>query len=335
MSLPAQRKQRRLAHVLSALTPPSASNAAYAPHSRTCQLSLELSRVLSAHAPALCVVACRAAEIADGPEYRAPAFADMLPELSAPGATPERLQHLYDHGFVIVDDFVGSPWIPALRDAGRRVTEALAPEHVYTKIDGSKGYVHRAGKEQEPWAIRGLIHPAWNEPVFAEFHGSPEFTSFVESWCDDWSKEHAVLGGMLLWCNPRRIENGPSWHRDTTWWGTGKSYFAQREVRGEGPEAYSEETERCASLALAPSPLIFSYKYEKSLCGTGCAGRRSPMPTPSHKPGRGGVSACSSPSSTSECASLACLSCVCMSVCLSLACGCLCVCASLCVSHHI
>ena len=168
----------------------------------------------------------------------------MLPELSAPGATPERLQHLYDHGFVIVDDFVGSPWIPALRDAGRRVTEALAPEHVYTKIDGSKGYVHRAGTEQEPWAIRGLIHPAWNEPVFAEFHGSPEFTSFVESWCDDWSKEHAVLGGMLLWCNPRRIENGPSWHRDTTWWGTGKSYFAQREVRGEGPEAYSEETER-------------------------------------------------------------------------------------------
>ena len=52
------------------------------------------------------------------------------------------------------------------------------------------------------------------------------------------------MGGMLLWCNPRRIENGPSWHRDTTWWGTGKSYFAQREVRGEGPEAYSEETER-------------------------------------------------------------------------------------------
>jgi len=172
-------------------------------------------------------------------------FADMLPELSGQrGATPERLKHLYDHGFVIVDDFVGSPWIPVLREAGRRVTEACAPEHAYTKIDSSKGYVHRAGKEQEPWAIRGLIHPAWHESAFAEFHGSPEFTGFVESWCDDWSKEQAVLGGMLLWCNPRRIENGPSWHRDTTWWGTGKGYFAQREVRGEGPEAYSEDTER-------------------------------------------------------------------------------------------
>ena len=34
-------------------------------------------------------------------------------------------------------------------------------------------------------------------------------------------------------------------HRDVTWWGaTGESYFAQREARGEGPEAYSEEVEK-------------------------------------------------------------------------------------------
>ena len=31
--------------------------------------------------------------------YRAPAFADFKPELSAPGATPERLAHLEEHGF--------------------------------------------------------------------------------------------------------------------------------------------------------------------------------------------------------------------------------------------
>ena len=29
---------------------------------------------------------------------------------------------------------------------------------------------------------------------------------------------------------------------------------------------------RCASIALSPLPLIFSYKYEKSLCGTGLWG---------------------------------------------------------------
>ena len=32
--------------------------------------------------------------------YSAPAFADSKPELSAPGATPERLEHLRQHGFV-------------------------------------------------------------------------------------------------------------------------------------------------------------------------------------------------------------------------------------------
>ena len=175
--------------------------------------------------------------------YRAPAFADMKPELSAPGATPERLEHLREHGFVIINDFVDNPWIPILREAGRRVTESCAPEHVYNKIDCSKGYVHRTGEEQ-PWAIRGLIHPAFNEPSFADFHGSSDFLDFVSSWCDGLQPEDMVLGGLLLWANPRTHENKLGWHRDTTWWGTGKRYFAQEDDRGEGPDAYSEETER-------------------------------------------------------------------------------------------
>ena len=174
--------------------------------------------------------------------YRAQSFADSKPELAAPGGTPERLAHLKEHGFVIITDFVGSPWIPILREAGRRVTEGSAPQHVYGKIDCSKGHVHRA-KVDEPWAIRGIIHPAFGEPSFAEFHGSPEFLSFVESWCG-LRPEDTALGGMLLWCNPRLHENGPSWHRDTTWWGTGKPYFAQGTDHVEGPEAYSEEVEK-------------------------------------------------------------------------------------------
>ena len=86
--------------------------------------------------------------------YRATAFADSKPELAAPGATPERLDHLREHGFVIITDFVDNPWIPVLREAGRRVTEACAPEHGYSKIDCSKGYVHRAGGN-EPWGDPG------------------------------------------------------------------------------------------------------------------------------------------------------------------------------------
>ena len=175
--------------------------------------------------------------------YRSSAFADAKPELAAPGATPERLAHLKEHGFVIITDFVDNPWIAILREAGRRVTEACSPNHGYSKIDCSQGYVHRT-QDDEPWAIRGLIHPAFGEPSFAEFHGSEDFLSFVHSWCHGLQPEEMVMSGMLLWCNPRRRENQLSWHRDVTWWGTGKPYFAQREVRGEGPEAYSEEVEK-------------------------------------------------------------------------------------------
>ncbi len=175
--------------------------------------------------------------------YRAPAFADFNPEHSAPGATPERLAHLEEQGFVIINDFVDSDWIPILREAGRRVTEACAPEHGYDKLDLSKGYIHRA-KADEPWAIRGLIHPAFKEPSFAEFHGSTEMLDFVASWCHGLQPEDLVMSGMLLWCNPRKNEHNLSWHRDVTWWGTGKPYLSQKEVRGDGPEAYTEELEK-------------------------------------------------------------------------------------------
>ena len=175
--------------------------------------------------------------------YRAPAFADFQPGLAAPGCTPERLAYLEEHSFVIIDDFVDSSWIPILREAGRRLTTACAPENGYDVIDSSRGYVHRAA-EQEPWAIRGLAHPAFKEPCFSAFHGSDEFLAFVESWCHGLQPEDMTYSGLLLWCNPRKNEMGPSWHRDTTWWGTGKPYFSQEEVRGESPEDYSEEVER-------------------------------------------------------------------------------------------
>ena len=175
--------------------------------------------------------------------YRAQVFADAKSELAAPGATPERLGHLAEHGFVIINDFVDNPWIPVLREAGRRVTEACAPDHGYSKLDCSKGYVHRT-RDDEPWAIRGLTHPAFGEPSFAEFHGSPDFLSFVHSWCHGLQPKDMVMASLLLWCNPRRHANGPTWHRDATWWGTGEPYFAQQDNQGKGSEAYSEAIEK-------------------------------------------------------------------------------------------
>ena len=173
--------------------------------------------------------------------YRATQFADFSPEHATHGCTPERLAHLEEHGFVIINDFVDSDWISVLLDAGRRLTEACAPEHGYSKIDCSKGFVHRHG-EQEPWAIRGIIHPALGEPVFAEFHGSAEWLNLVKAWCGA-SPEELWMTPMLLWCNPRKGEMGPGWHRDVIWWGSGKEHPAGSR-KTYGPEDYAEEVER-------------------------------------------------------------------------------------------
>lgn len=175
--------------------------------------------------------------------YRAPAFADFNPEHSAPGLTPERLAHLEEHGFVIINDFVDSPWIEKLREAGRRVTKACAPEVGYDVIDTSKGYVHRA-EEDEPWALRGIMHPAFGEPVFAEFHGSDDFVGFCSSWCGGLDREDLVMGHSLLWCNQQKSEHALGWHRDLSWWGTGERKPSQRDDRATNVDDYTEEVER-------------------------------------------------------------------------------------------
>jgi ectoine hydroxylase-related dioxygenase (phytanoyl-CoA dioxygenase family) len=174
--------------------------------------------------------------------YRAPAYADFNPGHSAPGGTSERLAHLEEHGYVIINDFVNSPWIPKLREAGRRVTEACRPEVGYDRIDSSRGYVHRTDND-EPWAIRGIMHPAFGVPAFPEFHGSDEFVGFCASWCGDFNREDLVMGHSLLWSNPRYKDNALGWHRDLSWWGTGKRKPSQRDDRATNVEEYTEEVE--------------------------------------------------------------------------------------------
>ena len=176
--------------------------------------------------------------------YRAPAFADARPELAAPGATPERLAHLQEHGFVIINDFVGNPWIPILREAGRRVTEACsAGERLQQdrQLEGVRAPRPGGGAVGDPGPRPSRLRGAG---LCRSSTARPSFLGFVESWCNGLGPEDMVSGGMLLWCNPRGYENQLGWHRDVTWWGTGKSYLAQREVRGDTPEDYSEEVER-------------------------------------------------------------------------------------------
>jgi hypothetical protein len=174
--------------------------------------------------------------------YRAPAFADFNTDHSTPGLTEERLAHLDEHGFVIISDFVDSPWIPKLREAGRRVTQACSPEVGYDKIDTSKGYVHRTA-DDEPWAIRGIMHPALEEPDFVAFQGSDDFVGFCSSWCGGFDREDLVMGHSLLWSNPRVNDYRLGWHRDLSWWGDGERKPSQRDDRATNVDDYTEEVE--------------------------------------------------------------------------------------------
>ena len=51
--------------------------------------------------------------------YRATAFADFNPNSQHPAPHQSVWRHLKEHGFLIINDFEDSPWIPILRDAGR------------------------------------------------------------------------------------------------------------------------------------------------------------------------------------------------------------------------
>ena len=116
------------------------------------------------------------------PTFRAPCPCEHPAPSPLTASTPR---------YVIVDDFVGSPQLPALLEASRRIVAAANARD--GRLDLSKGYVHRASarrkesidrpqwsggahtfEQEEAWAIRGLIHPAWHEPVFAEFCASAE-----------------------------------------------------------------------------------------------------------------------------------------------------------------
>jgi hypothetical protein len=156
----------------------------------------------------------------------------------APGTSPStsHLEALERVGWTVVDDFVGSQFLPELLAASRRVI-AAANNTSFKSAGSCPTYVHRAsscrkesadrpqwsGKshtfvEEEAWAIRGLIHPAWHEPIFAEFCASDEVLAFVRRWtgCE---KEELTHGDPTLFCAPTEGDFSEGYHRDARWWG--------------------------------------------------------------------------------------------------------------------
>ena len=116
------------------------------------------------------------------PGRSATAAASASPQCSAEllSPTPRHWAALERDGWTVVDDFVGSEYLPALLAASRRV-----PAAANAAISASPVYLHRASPlrkesadqpqwsgasatftQQEAWAIRGLIHPWFDEPIF-------------------------------------------------------------------------------------------------------------------------------------------------------------------------
>lgn len=70
-------------------------------------------------------------------------------------------------------------------------------------------YTHRT-KTDEPWAIRGLFAPEFNEPIFAEYLMCEEVMPFVHHFLGD----KLTLGTVLIFTNPHDKDWGFGWHRD-------------------------------------------------------------------------------------------------------------------------
>ena len=117
------------------------------------------------------------------------------------GATPERLAHLEKFGFVILDDFVDSPYIARMREDARRIVdEANSP---YPHPVHTAGYIHRGVADGSSSAIRGVYHPAFRSPSFAEFFSSEEVLAFTKSWTG-LEKEQLRFYPPHIFCSPNR-----------------------------------------------------------------------------------------------------------------------------------
>ncbi len=123
-------------------------------------------------------------------------------ELCTPGqrgATPERVEFLEKNGYVILDDFVGHPLIKVMEENARRIAnECNAP---YPQDVHKYGYIHRGVADDSTSAIRGIYHPKFRAPCFAEFFSSPAFLDFTKSWTGLEPEQCAFGSVPLIFCS--------------------------------------------------------------------------------------------------------------------------------------
>ena len=120
--------------------------------------------------------------------------------------TPQQAEQFDADGYFIADDAVDPVMFDEIAAAVRRVKHRVRSGQVDV-------YTHWSTPENtEPWAIRGLLAPEFDEPVFAEYLASKPVMDYVHYFIGT----DLTLGSILIFTNPYHADYSIGWHRD---WG--------------------------------------------------------------------------------------------------------------------
>ena len=116
--------------------------------------------------------------------------------------TNQQIEDFANRGFFYAEEATPKSMVADLLAAVRRVKQKVRDKEVEI-------YTHRTDSE-EPWAIRGLFAPEFEEPIFSEYLMCKEIRQTVHHFLGDQLK----LGTVLIFTNPHDQDYGFGWHRD-------------------------------------------------------------------------------------------------------------------------
>jgi hypothetical protein len=188
------------------------------------------------------------------------------------------------HGFVVLDDFVGHPLIEVMARQARRIARECNDD--YPQDVHRFGYIHRGVENDTTSAIRGIYHPKFRSPCFADFFSCPAMLEFTHEWTGLRPGQLAFGSCPLIFCSgnsvPARrrlseswVAGGGGWHRDGRWWGGDDSQMMFNHQSDEPPRDYSLEAEKVPPTAAAMCPSHWACKRVSR------PSRRSHPPSPS------------------------------------------------------
>ena len=116
--------------------------------------------------------------------------------------TEAEMEQYRTQGYFITDNAVEPNMLPPLLESAKRVKAKIQSNEIDI-------FTHRS-EDGEPWAIRGLFAPEFDEPIFAEYLMSEPIMGYTHAFLSG----ELRLGGVLIFTNPYEADYGFGWHRD-------------------------------------------------------------------------------------------------------------------------